>query len=161
MKQYLVIISFLLIGTQVKAQKIKVQDLAESVGQWRGELTYLDYTSGKPYTLSADLKISLTSDKKGYITHYEYPKEPQANSVDTTYVTKHNFGLAKIIEFKKDNPAGFILITELDGEDGNDHQKAVLRHTYQLQENTFSIRKDVKFRGTELWIKRHEYLFKK
>jgi len=36
-----------------------------------------------------------------------------------------------------------------------------LRHTYTLKTNTFSAVKDVKFDGTDKWIKRNEYLFEK
>ena len=50
------------------------------------------------------------------------------------------------------------MTTEVDGNDGNDNKKAVLRHTYLLKSNTFSIIKEVKFEGTDKWIKRNEYL---
>ena len=64
----------------------QVKDLSNSVGSWEGKLTYLDYSSGKPFTMLANIKIDLTADKNGYIMGYEYPKEPQANSKDTTYI---------------------------------------------------------------------------
>ena len=89
---------------------------------------------------------------------YEYPKEPQANSRDTTYIMNNLFGKDKIVEFKKSTDGGFTLVTEIAGEDGNDNKKAILRHTYILKPNTFSIIKDVKFEGTDKWIKRNEYL---
>jgi hypothetical protein len=89
---------------------------------------------------------------------YEYPKEPQANSKDTTYIVNKLFGKDKIVEFKKEADGGFSLVTEIVGEDGNDNKKAVLRHIYILKPNTFSIIKDVKFKGTDKWIKRNEYL---
>ena len=44
------------------------------------------------------------------------------------------------------------------GEDGNDNKKAMLRHTFLLKSNTYSIIKEVKFEGTDKWIKRNEYL---
>jgi hypothetical protein len=50
------------------------------------------------------------------------------------------------------------MITEIDGNDGNDNKKAILRHTYIFNSNTYSIIKDVKFEGTDKWIKRNEYL---
>jgi hypothetical protein len=50
------------------------------------------------------------------------------------------------------------MTTEVDGNDGNDNKKAVLRHTYELKSNTFSVTKEVKFEGSEKWIKRNEYL---
>lgn len=89
---------------------------------------------------------------------YEYPNEPQANSKDTTYIVNKLFGKDKIVEFKKAADGGFKLVTEIEGIDGNDHKKAILRHTYLLNSNTFSVVKDVKFEGTDKWIKRNEYL---
>jgi hypothetical protein len=140
------------------AQSIQVKDLSNSVGSWEGKLTYLDYSTGKPYTMSANIKISLTENKNGYIMGYEYPKEPQANSKDTLYIIDNYFDKDKIINFKKVSDGGFSLITEITGEDGNENKKAILRHTYILKSNTFSIIKDVKFEGTDKWIKRNEYL---
>ena len=54
------------------AQSIQVKDLAGSIGSWKGNLTYLDYSSGKPFTMLANIKISLTADSRGYIMAYEY-----------------------------------------------------------------------------------------
>ncbi|MEN9349120.1 MAG: hypothetical protein RL372_98 [Bacteroidota bacterium] len=158
MKNILIVTAFLLICSSLKAQSFQVKDLSSSVGSWEGKLTYLDYSTGKPYTMSANIKISLTENKNGYIMEYDYPKEPQANSKDTTFINDNLFGKDKIIEFKKASDSGFTLVTEIAGEDGNDYKKAKLRHTYLLNNNTFSIVKDVKFEGTDKWVKRNEYL---
>jgi quinol monooxygenase YgiN len=88
---------------------------------------------------------------------YEYPKEPQANSKDTNYIMNNLFGKYKIVDFIKPTDGGCTLVTEFAGEDGNDNKKAILRHTYILKLNTYSIIKDVKFEGTDKWIKRSEY----
>ena len=106
----------------------------------------------------ANVKISLTENKSGYIMGYEYPKEPQANSKDTTYEVDQFFGKDKIVDFKKESNGDFRLVTEIMGEDGNDNKKAILRHTYLLRSTTYSIIKDVKFEGSDSWIKRNEYL---
>jgi hypothetical protein len=45
-------------------QSFQVKDLSNSAGRWEGKLTYLDYSSGKPYTMLANINIDLTSDKK-------------------------------------------------------------------------------------------------
>ena len=158
MKNIIVATLFIISCLSSKAQSFQINDLSASVGIWKGNLTYLDYKSGKPYTMSANIKLSLTEDKSGYIMRYEYPDEPYANSVDTTYVNDKLFGKDKIVEFKKTSEGGFTFITEIEGEDGNDHRKAILRHTYTLKANTFSAVKDVKFDGTDKWIKRNEYL---
>lgn len=159
MKYIIFIISSFFSISFAYSQSFKISDLAASVGNWEGNLTYLDYSSGNPYTMQANIKISFTADKKGYIMGYEYPKEPHANSKDTTFANGNFFGKEKIVEFKKDNDGGYRLVTEIDGQDGNEHKKAVLKHIYVLQLNSYSIKKEVKFDGTDKWIKRHEYVF--
>ena len=159
MKNIIALSVLMLLCITTNAQSFQIKDLAASTGSWQGKLTYLDYSSGKPYTMPANIKISLTENKLGYIMGYEYPNEPHANSKDTTYVNNKLFGKDKIVEFKKATDGAFTLVTEIAGEDGNDHKKAILRHIYLLQSNTFSIVKEVKFSGTEKWIKRNEYQF--
>jgi len=158
MKKSILFLLLLLVLGFLNAQSFQIKNLSNSIGKWEGKLTYLDYSTGKPYTMSANIKISLTENMNGYIMGYEYPKEPQANSKDTTYIVNKLFGKDKIVEFKKAADGGFSLVTEIVGEDGNDNKKAVLRHIYILKPNTFSIIKDVKFEGTDKWIKRNEYL---
>lgn len=161
MKNLLLAAFLILFCNSTNAQSFQIKDLAVSVGNWEGKLTYLDYASGKPYTMLANIKISLTENKTGYIMGYEYPKEPHANSKDTTFVVNQLFGKDKIVEFKKAVDGGFTLVTEVEGEDGNDYKKAILRHTYTLKTNNYSVVKDVKFNGTDKWIKRNEYLLSK
>jgi len=161
MKYLLFATAFWFLTLSTHAQNIKVKDLSGSVGTWNGTLTYLDYSSGKPFTMSANIKIGLTADNMGYIMGYEYPKEPHANSSDTTFIAGDQFGKDKIVEFKKTSDGGYKLITEILGNDGNENKKAILRHTYLLTSNTYSIIKEVKFEGTDKWIKRNEYLLNK
>jgi hypothetical protein len=158
MKKSFLFLSLLMVLGFAKAQSVKVKDLSRSVGSWEGKLTYVDYSTGNPFTMLANIKIGLTKNNMGYIMDYEYPKEPQANSSDTTFIVGKFFGKDKIVEFKKDSDGEYKMITELDGYDGNDNKKAVLRHTYIFKSNTYLIIKDVKFEGTAKWIKRNEYL---
>lgn len=142
----------------LQAQSFQLQDLSSSGGRWEGQLTYLDYSSGKPFTMLANIEIHLMIYKNAYIMSYVYPKEPHANSNDTIYVTDHKFGEEHIVTFEKGVKGAFKMITEKEGEDGNDHKKAVLRHTYLYESNTFSIVKEVRFESTQTWIKRNEYV---
>ena len=158
MKKIILTSALVMLCLFANAQSIQVKDLAGSVGSWKGNLTYLDYSSGKPFTMLANIKISLTADSRGYIMAYEYPKEPHANAKDTTAIVSAFFGKDKIVQFKRDSAQGFTLVTEVDGVDGNENKKAILRHQYLLQKNTFTITKSVKFQGTDSWIKRNEYL---
>lgn len=148
---------FLFVFSVGYSQSFQVKYLAKSIGFWEGKLTYLDYSSVKPYSMAANITLSLTQDQKGFIMSYEYPKEPHANAKDTTFVKGNLFGKDQIVAFKKEPNGDFQLITDVDGEDGNENKKAVLRHTYLLKEKQFSIVKEVKFVGTDQWIKRNEY----
>jgi hypothetical protein len=159
MKYFLITITLFINASIAHTQSFKISDLAVSVGNWEGKLTYLDYSTGNPFTMLANITISFTEDKKGYIMGYEYPKEPHANSKDTTYANNNFFGKEKIVEFNKDAHGGYRLVTEIDGQDGNDNKKAVLKHIYLLQSNSYSLTKEVKFEGTNKWIKRNEYIF--
>jgi hypothetical protein len=159
MKKYILFILLIFICEFLHAQR--VSDLSNSVGSWEGKLTYLDYSTGKPFSMLANIKIALTTDKKGYVMGYEYPKEPHANAKDTTYILNNLFGTDKIVDFSKDTSGGFKMVTEKEGNDGNDNKKSILRHTYVLKSDSYTITKEVKFVGTDKWIKRNEYLLNK
>ena len=73
MKNILLATGFLFLSLTAKSQSLQVKDLFSSVGAWEGELTYLDYSTGKPFTMLANIKISLIADNKGYVMEYEYP----------------------------------------------------------------------------------------
>jgi hypothetical protein len=146
---------------QTKNTHFLLSTLSSSKGHWIGTLTYLDYSSTNSYTIPAEINISYTSNKQGYIRAYSYPNEPKENSTDTTYTKESGkyFGREKVISFVKSNSRDFTLITEFEDVDGNDKKEATIRHKYKLEGNTFSIRMDVKFKETNNWIKRHEYRF--
>lgn len=166
MKKSQILILFLLgfiinVSAQRRPLQFQITNLSSSVGHWTGSLTYLDYSSSNSYTMPADMDISYTSNKSGYIRSYTYPNEPKANSTDTTYTKESGkyFGREKVVSFVKNSSRDFTLITEVDDVDGNDKKEATIRHKYQLEGNSFIIRMDVKFKGTTNWINRHEYRF--
>ena len=146
---------------QAKNIHFQISTLSSSVGHWKGTLTYLDYSSSNSFTMPAEIDISYTNNKTGYVRAYTYPNEPKANSTDTTYTKESGkyFGKDKVISFVKTNSRDFVLITEFDDVDGNDKKEATIKHRYQLEGNSFVIRMDVKFKGTTNWINRHEYRF--
>lgn len=164
-KQVLTLILVFNLMLQLTAQtstyRFQISTLTSSVGHWQGTLTYLDYSSSKSYTMPAEIDISYTSNKTGYIRAYTYPNEPKANTTDTTYTKESGkyFGREKVVSFVKSNSKDFTLITEFDDVDGNDKKEATIRHKYKLEGNSFIIRMDVKFKGTTEWINRHEYQF--
>ena len=45
---------------------LRPHDLKSLVGTWSGQLTYLDYTSGKPFNMPANVEIAEIGDGMQY-----------------------------------------------------------------------------------------------
>ena len=163
-KLYLTLIITSLVITSINAQiksKTSVKDFKILAGSWQGTLTYLDYSSGKPYTMPADMDIIRIEKTNKFSFSNIYPKEKSANSVDTVTISKDgNYIDKELVKSRLRLPNGNIeIITEELGEDGNDNKPATFRHTYTFGKTTYSNRKDVQFAGDTKWINRHEYSY--
>ncbi len=163
MKNVLYIITLLMAvnsNAQSKASFTK-EDATLLSGSWKGSLTYLDYNSGKPYTMPANTNINFIKGMNSLLVEMIYPDEPKANSKDTLLINEDRtiFAEAKIVSRKLLSDGSIQIITELNGKDGNDNKKALLRKTYTFNTNSFTNRKDVQFEGSSEWIKRHEYSY--
>ena len=143
--------------------KTLLKDFQKISGNWTGSLTYLDYSSGKPYTMSANLVIKRIDNTHKFIFSNIYPNETSANSKDTVIIsTDGKYINQEMIKSRKKLPNGDIeIITEEMGKDGNDNQPATMKHTYTLGKTSYKKRKDVQFSGEKNWIKRHEYSYTK
>ncbi|TAE13117.1 MAG: hypothetical protein EAZ47_08870 [Bacteroidetes bacterium] len=132
-------------------------------GYWQGSLTYTDYSSGKPYTMKADVEIKRIGKASKFSFSNIYPNEKNANSVDTIIISADGKYINQTpIKLQRTLANGTTeLVTEEMGEDGNDNKKAVIRHTYSIGTNTYRKRKDVKFVDDTKWLNRHEYSYKK
>ncbi|MPT32660.1 MAG: hypothetical protein E2600_13565 [Chryseobacterium sp.] len=166
LKSILIIGFCLLIATLTQAQKKSsrlINDFMKVEGNWTGQLTYLDYSSGKPYTMSAELEIKRISNTNEFLFVHTYPKEKSANKTDTITISKDGqyIGKEKLVSRTKLPKGNMRIITEKEGKDGNDGKKATIRQTYILGNTSFSTQKDVLFSGETTWIKRHEYVYKK
>ncbi|PZU85414.1 MAG: hypothetical protein DI529_10035 [Chryseobacterium sp.] len=166
LKNILIIGFCLLIATLTQAQKKSnrlINDFIKVEGNWTGQLTYLDYSSGKPYTMSADLEIKRIPNTNEFLFVHTYPKEKSANKTDTITISKDGqyIGKEKLVSRTKLHKGDMRIITEKEGKDGNDGKKATIRQTYILGNTSFSTQKDVLFSGETTWIKRHEYVYKK
>jgi len=140
---------------------VSIKDFKPAFGKWNGSLTYLDYSSGKPYTMPANITILKNeSNDRQLILAFEYPDEPKANGNDTLVISSDGLQIdgAAVISKKKNSKGNLEIITEKDGVDGNDSRKAKLRHTYIIGKKKFSDRKEVRFVGEEKFILRNEYL---
>jgi hypothetical protein len=165
-KFYTVIILTFLTGIICNAQtdfKTLSEDFTQLSGSWKGTLTYLDYSSGKPYTMPADIEVKRIKKTKKFIFSNIYPNEKSANSIDTTIISKDGKYIDKaLIKSRRKLENGDIeIITEELGKDGNDNKPATFRHTYTFGYKTFKKRKDVQCIGETNWINRHEYSYKR
>ncbi|MBX9779406.1 MAG: hypothetical protein K2X26_03630 [Chitinophagaceae bacterium] len=146
------------------AQEISIQknDTRIFEGKWVGSLTYLDYTSGKPYTMPANLIVTSITGTRNLLFQMIYPDEPKANGNDTVMIEQNGsfFDGAKVIS-KRTTDNGLVIVTKQNGTDGNEHKKAVIKKTYTVDKTSFSITKEILFEGEQKWILRHTYTFNK
>jgi len=141
--------------------KITQKDFQSFIGNWKGSLTYLDYSSNKPYTMPAEMEIEQIKNTNVYILKNIYPDEPKANSSDTLTLSKNGRMINKeIVKSKKKLENGNTrIITEFLGIDGNDNKPAIIRITHTVGRNIYKNIKHVQFIGQKEWIKRHEYSY--
>jgi len=134
------------------------KELAPLVGEWKGTLTYIDYTSGKQVSIPAE--ISARQDEKNehaFIVLYKYPEEPQENEYDTLTISSNG----KMINDKKitsktvKDDGNLVFVAEKQGEDND--KPATLRYTYTLGKKQFIIRKEIRFAGETNFSMRNEF----
>jgi hypothetical protein len=149
-------------GAQISFKTIQ-KDFDKLAGTWEGSLTYLDYSSGKPYAMPANLEVKRIDNTSKLVFSNIYPNETSANSVDTISISTDGKYIDKeLVKSRRKLPSGDIeIITEEFGKDGNDNKPATFRYTYTFGPTTYKNRKDVQFTGETVWINRHEYSYKK
>lgn len=154
---------FICSGFAQTSIKVSAKDFKPLIGIWHGTLTYLDYSSNKPYTMPADITIEQVGKTNKFIFSNIYPDEPKANSADTITINISGEMLnEEIVKSKRKLVDGNTqIITEYLSVDGNDNKPALIRHTYTVGKSIFTKRKDVQFVGQNEWIKRHEYSYTK
>lgn len=140
---------------------IAANDFKNLIGCWNGSLTYLDYSTNKPFSMPANIIARDFKRNNKIVFSLIYPKEPGANSSDTIFISNNgrilNGEVIKLI--KRFNRDSIEIVTEAAGIDGNDNKEALFRHTYILGKNTYSTQKEVLFIGQNNWILRNKYQF--
>lgn len=143
------------------SQTLTGKDLQLLPGNWKGSLTYIDYSSAKPYTMPVNAGITKVTQSNQFIVALTYPDEPKANGNDTFSISQNGklFNGAKIVTLNRLKDGRIIITTAANGQDGNENEKAVLKHIYTITRNSFSNRKEVKFTDKKKWELRNEYKF--
>lgn len=163
-KNIVLAIIFVLTSFHTKAQKVTPTDFKILEGTWIGSLTYLDYKSNQPYTMPANTTFQQSKDDQNiYLRSIGYSTEPHANQKDSMIISKDGTMLDefKIISNKKLKDGSTEIIGEKNGADGNDNKPATIRRIFTISPTHFINKKEVKFEGTNTWIVRHTYCFKK
>ncbi|TAF53194.1 MAG: hypothetical protein EAZ62_04865 [Sphingobacteriia bacterium] len=156
----IVSLPFFTMGQATSLQKKEVELFC---GSWTGSLTYLDYSSGKPYTMPAKTQINFLSKGNGLQVKMIYPDEPKANGIDTILLDAQGqkWDGDALVQKRVLADGNLEIITERQGRDGNDNKAATIRKTITIGPKVYVSRKDVKFIGTDQWIQRHEYRYAK
>jgi hypothetical protein len=161
MKKLLIVLILLpVFGFTQSISSVTEKDFKPAFGKWKGSLTYLDYSSGKPYTMPANINVTKNKEnKQQLILAFEYPNEPKANGNDTLVISDDGLQIdgAVIVSKIKNSDGSIVIITDKEGVDGNDNRSATLRHIYTISKKVFSNRKEVRFKGEEKFILRNEY----
>lgn len=137
------------------------EDIEIILGNWTGSLTYIDYSSNKPYTMPADVTVKQGKNKNKLTLNFKYSNEPKANSQGQISISKKGDKINKeiIVSKRKLSNEKLEIITEYNGTDNK--KNALIRNKYILGNKQFVIRKEVKFEKSNKWIMRNEYSFER
>lgn len=155
----LIVLTFLIPTYNYSQSIVTTDDLKTLLGEWTGTLTYIDYSSNKPFTMPANLIVKQGKNNHQLLLNINYPKEPNANSKDKIKISKDGTQLNKLdIISKQDLANGQIQITtQYTGKDNG--KKALIKNIYIIGTSDFIIRKEVKFENSEDWLMRNEYKY--
>ena len=153
----LIVFIFLFSFENYSQNTVTKDDIKILLGEWTGTLTYIDYSSNKPYTMPANLTVKQGKNENQLLLVIIYPKEPKANSRDKIKISKNGQLLnGKTVKSNEKLSNGLTQITtEYSGKDNN--KNALIRNVYIFGENQFEIRKEVKFENSDEWLVRNEY----
>lgn len=160
MKKFTVLFLFvLLISAQNLFSQQKYNFEVISGKDWKGFLTYKDYSSGNEVNIPVNIRLDNISNNEYNVT-LEFPKEPHANSNYKKSFSEDGkkFGDENVTSVSVEYGGIYTLITEKEGMD--DNKPADFRFTYKYSENEFSIKKEVKYKDENDYFVRNTFKFK-
>ena len=148
-------------AAQDQEDLVTIDDLDLILGEWQGNLTYLDYRTGSPYKMPVEATV--TAGKKNNLVELRlvYPNEPEANSKTKIVVAKDGRKINKqeVVSRLITSSGEIQIMTLTTGKD--DNRRATIRHTYIFGKTRFVNRKEVKFSEAEDWLLRNEYNYRR
>lgn len=160
MKKALFILLVLAAVSGHTQNRLTIADFKLLSGSWKGSLTYLDYTSNKPFTMEANTLFEMVSDTS-FDQFIYYSEEPQKNA-DSRYFIKENGTMLnemKLVERIQYADGSLQIVLEYRGPDGNDNRMATMQRVMQISSGKLVITKNVKYDGENTYIQRHQYRF--
>lgn len=157
MSKILLSIVFFFSLTYQAEESISADELKILLGSWEGTLTYMDYSSNKPYSMPANVTIKEGKNENQLVLLNEYPNEPKANGKGKINLSKNGQAIngSDLISREKLENGDLELITESMGKDNN--EQALIRIVYVIGKDQFIMRKEVKFETSENWMQRNEF----
>ncbi|WP_025743513.1 hypothetical protein [Aquimarina pacifica] len=139
--------------------KVTPDDLRVLLGEWSGTLTYIDYSSNKPFSMPADLIVDQGKDEYQLQLTNKYPNESSANSKEKITIAKNGMQINKVdIKSREELPEGQVkIIVEYKGKDND--KNALIKKVYIIGKTQLVIRKEVKFDNSITWLTRSEYKY--
>jgi len=139
-----------------EAPLASITDFSTMLGkEWSGELEYLNYGSAERSTIPVRM-VARDMGKRSLRYGVIYPGETHKNARNSLRISRDGTQInGNTITQRSTNAEGsLVLVTQGKGRD--DNRAADVRMTYELGANRFSIRKDVRFEGSE-FINRNVY----
>ena len=148
------------ITTTGYTQTISSDDFKPLEGNWKGQLTYLDYSSNKQESIKANASVEIKKSAKFEMGIY-YADEPSQNGKEIYRIKENGTMLnnRKVIERTVQADGTLKIVLEDKGRDGNDKKPATFHHELIISKNMFIITKMVKFDGEENFFQRNQYSF--
>ena len=148
------------ITTTGYTQTISSDDFKPLEGNWKGQLTYLDYSSNKQESIKANASVEIKKSAKFELGIY-YADEPSQNGKEIYRIKENGTMLnnRKVIERTVQADGTLKIVLEDKGRDGNDKKPATFHHELFISKNMFIITKMVKFDGEENFFQRNRYSF--
>jgi hypothetical protein len=160
MKWAVGVLAFVLsIAGSLFQQTLVADDLRVLTGpQWVGSLTYRDYRSDKMISIPSTLTVAETSSENlSWDFAYQYPAEPKANGTKTVVIRDEGRMLSdeRVVERRQLATNLLKIVTEKKGKDND--RDALLRFTYLISKKSFSITKEVQYKGSIDFLARNQY----
>ena len=131
---------------------------------WRGTLTYLDYSTSKTVTLNTTLRSQMSGADRFILQfNYEEPNKSHVFGTDTLTVAPDGTrlrwdGTDFTVQAKKwllNQTLRFVL----EGPGQDDNRPVLIRKTVLLSPHQFAVRKQIRLAGDTAFVQRNHYQF--